>query len=63
MSATEQKVEKPLHVESRIDPRYDLSILNTDDAEFLASFSEEARRRVIWKASGVERNLEASLGD
>ncbi|KAM0808454.1 putative Major facilitator superfamily (MFS) profile domain-containing protein [Seiridium cardinale] len=45
----EQKIEKPLLVESRIDPRYDLTALTVEDAEFLASFSEEARKRVIWK--------------
>ncbi|KAK6070282.1 transporter [Seiridium cupressi] len=44
-----QKIEKPPHVESRIDPRYDLTALTVEDAEFLVSFSEEARKRVIWK--------------
>jgi hypothetical protein len=53
MTENEAKMEKPLHVESRIDPRYDLSHLSTEDAEFLASFSEAARKRVIWKASLV----------
>ncbi|KAF3765596.1 MFS general substrate transporter [Cryphonectria parasitica EP155] len=45
-----EKVEKPEHVESRIDPRYDLTVLSVEDAEFLASFSEQDRKRVIRKA-------------
>lgn len=45
-------IEKPPrteHIESRIDPRCDLTALNADDAEFLASFSEEDRKRVVRK--------------
>lgn len=57
MADTDQKAEKPLHVESRIDPRYDLTALTTEDAEFLASFSEEARKRVIWKVGNSVRRL------
>jgi hypothetical protein len=55
MTDVELKAEKPQHVESRIDPRYDLSALTTEDAEFLASFSEEDRKRVIRKVSGMQK--------
>ncbi len=47
------KVESPMHIERKLvskdDARYDLSVLNAEDAEFLMSFSEEDRKRVIRK--------------
>ncbi|ETS76899.1 hypothetical protein PFICI_10773 [Pestalotiopsis fici W106-1] len=46
MADTELKAEEPVHIESRIDPKCDLSALNTEDAEFLASFTEAQRKRV-----------------
>lgn len=61
MATAEEKVEKPLHIESRIDPRYDLTVLTTEDAEFLASFSEDDRKRIIWKAGHLQKTLNAQL--
>ncbi|KAF3023123.1 hypothetical protein E8E14_013662 [Neopestalotiopsis sp. 37M] len=49
MADAELKAEEPVHIESRINPKCDLSVLNTEDAEFIASFTEAQRKRVIWK--------------
>lgn len=47
--ASAEKVEQPRHMEIRVDPEYDLSVLTAENAEFLASFSQEARKRAVRK--------------
>ncbi|KAH8670795.1 MFS transporter [Xylariales sp. PMI_506] len=49
MADTEFKAEKPEHIETRIDPRFDFTALSAEDAEFLANFTEEQRKQVIRK--------------
>ncbi|KAI0170077.1 major facilitator superfamily domain-containing protein [Pestalotiopsis sp. NC0098] len=49
MTDTELKAEKPAHIETRAGPHCDLNALSAEDAEFLASFTEGQRKRVIWK--------------
>lgn len=37
------------HLEIQQDPRYDLRYLSREDAEFLSSFPEAAKKKVMWK--------------